>query len=113
MAMFGTKCPSITSTWIRSAPDRSASATCSPRRAKSAARIDGASLTRWLCIFLSRSQSCYLNCSRNASDRVGTDRLTMEQSQARANNLLYRIYDRPQNLVGHDFVGVSSQAFVQ
>src|SRR5882757_4609786 len=42
---LGTKCPSITSTWIRSAPARSASATCSPRRAKSAARIDGAIFT--------------------------------------------------------------------
>src|SRR2546425_8771361 len=42
---FGTKCPSITSTWIRSAPLCSASATCWPKRAKSAARIDGASLT--------------------------------------------------------------------
>src|SRR5262245_32508146 len=30
--------------WIRSAPARSASRTCSPRRAKSAARIDGAIL---------------------------------------------------------------------
>src|SRR5262245_19976509 len=43
---FGTKCPSMTSTWMRSAPARSASATCSPRRAKSAARIEGASRTR-------------------------------------------------------------------
>src|SRR5215471_3846027 len=43
--MLGTKCPSITSTWIRSAPARSASATCSPKRAKSAARIEGASFT--------------------------------------------------------------------
>src|SRR5882724_5460302 len=45
MLRFGTKCPSITSTWIRSAPACSASATCWPRRAKSAARIDGASFT--------------------------------------------------------------------
>src|SRR5262252_9614212 len=43
--MLGTKCPSITSTWMRSAPARSASATCSPKRAKSAARIEGASFT--------------------------------------------------------------------
>src|SRR5262245_33793513 len=43
---LGTKCPSMTSTWMRSAPARSASATCSPRRAKSAARIEGASRTR-------------------------------------------------------------------
>src|SRR5262245_27731284 len=43
---LGTKCPSMTSTWMRSAPACSASATCSPRRAKSAARIEGASRTR-------------------------------------------------------------------
>ena len=42
---FGTKCPSITSTWIRSAPPCSASATCSPRRDASAERIEGAILT--------------------------------------------------------------------
>ena len=42
MLRFGTKCPSITSTWTRSAPARSISFTCSPSRAKSAARMDGA-----------------------------------------------------------------------
>src|ERR1035437_841435 len=35
---------------MRSAPAFSASATCSPRRAKSAARIEGASLTTAFCI---------------------------------------------------------------
>src|SRR5262245_48012704 len=45
---LGTKCPSMTSTWMRSAPARSASVTCSPSRAKSAARIEGASRTRSL-----------------------------------------------------------------
>src|SRR5262249_7979291 len=43
---WATKCRSMPSTWMRSAPARSASATCSPRRAKSAARIEGASRTR-------------------------------------------------------------------
>src|SRR5581483_7839143 len=38
----GTKWPSITSTWITRAPAAITSATCSPRRAKSADRIDGA-----------------------------------------------------------------------
>ena len=42
----GTKCPSITSTWITRAPAASTSATCAPRRAKSADRIDGAT-RRW------------------------------------------------------------------
>src|SRR5215831_15468898 len=42
--MLGTKCPSMTSTWIRSAPACSASSTCLPKCAKSAARIEGASL---------------------------------------------------------------------
>src|SRR6266446_6007595 len=45
---LGTKCPSMTSTWMRSAPACSAAATCSPRRAKSPARIEGASRTRSL-----------------------------------------------------------------
>src|SRR5947209_7212745 len=44
-AMFGTKWPSMTSMWRRSAPACSASATCWPRRAKSAERMDGASFT--------------------------------------------------------------------
>ncbi|MND02511.1 hypothetical protein D3C83_219110 [compost metagenome] len=42
MVMFGTKCPSITSTWIRSAPPASAAAMAAPSAAKSAERIDGA-----------------------------------------------------------------------
>src|SRR5947209_13371157 len=50
MLMFGTKWPSITSTWMRSAPAFSASATCAPSRAKSADRIDGASLIALLLI---------------------------------------------------------------
>ena len=43
--MLGTNWPSMTSTWMKSAPAGSASRTCSPIRAKSAVRIDGASLT--------------------------------------------------------------------
>src|SRR5262245_64289444 len=42
MVKLGTKCPSITSTWIRSAPAASTRPISSARRAKSAARIDGA-----------------------------------------------------------------------
>src|SRR4051812_7705269 len=38
----GTKLPSMTSTWITRAPAARTSLTCSPRRAKSADRIDGA-----------------------------------------------------------------------
>ena len=38
----GTKWPSMTSTWMTRAPASSTSPTCSPRRAKSAARIEGA-----------------------------------------------------------------------
>ena len=38
----GTKWPSITSTWMTRAPAASTSSTCSPRRAKSADRIEGA-----------------------------------------------------------------------
>jgi hypothetical protein len=38
----GTKCPSITSTWITRAPAAITSSTCDPRLAKSADKIDGA-----------------------------------------------------------------------
>src|SRR3990172_614393 len=40
---FGTKCPSMTSTWTQSAPALSAAATASPSREKSAESRDGAS----------------------------------------------------------------------
>src|SRR4051794_12962996 len=40
--MFGTKCPSMTSRWIQSAPAASTARTSSPSLAKSEARIDGA-----------------------------------------------------------------------
>src|SRR5690242_9522134 len=40
--MFGTKCPSITSRWIQSAPAASTARTSSPSLAKSDARMDGA-----------------------------------------------------------------------
>src|SRR5215469_10723710 len=40
--MFGTKCPSITSRWIQSAPAASTARTSSPSLEKSDARIDGA-----------------------------------------------------------------------
>ena len=42
MLIGGTKWPSMTSTWIVRAPASSTASTCSPRRAKSAARIEGA-----------------------------------------------------------------------
>src|SRR4051812_25923174 len=40
--MFGTKCPSITSRWRKSAPPCSTSSISDPSFAKSADRIDGA-----------------------------------------------------------------------
>src|SRR5829696_10127775 len=43
--MGGTKWPSITSTWITRAPASMTASTWSPRRTKSAARIDGATRT--------------------------------------------------------------------
>src|SRR5712692_7996595 len=43
---FGTKCPSITSMWIMSAPASTASFTCSPRRSNRADRMEGAILIR-------------------------------------------------------------------
>ena len=42
MVMLGTKCPSITSTWMTSAPAFSTALTSSPRRLKSADKIEGA-----------------------------------------------------------------------
>ena len=45
MVRLGTKCPSITSTWIQSAPASSIARTSSPSRAKSADRIEGAMRT--------------------------------------------------------------------
>src|ERR671925_381480 len=48
MVIGGTKWPSMTSTWITRAPASITSSTCAPSRAKSAARIDGA--TRTSCI---------------------------------------------------------------
>src|SRR3954447_25977104 len=42
MVMGGTKCPSITSTWMTRAPASMTSATWAPSREKSADRIDGA-----------------------------------------------------------------------
>src|SRR5579863_2051760 len=41
--MLGTKCPSITSTWMIVPPPSAARETCSPSRAKSADNIEGAS----------------------------------------------------------------------
>src|SRR5215211_7636293 len=45
MVMLGTKRPSITSTWIQSAPAASTARTSSPSRLKSALRIEGATST--------------------------------------------------------------------
>src|ERR1019366_315456 len=42
IVILGTKCPSITSTWRRVAPPRTASLASSARRAKSADNMDGA-----------------------------------------------------------------------
>ena len=41
IVMLGTKCPSITSTWIQSAPAASIARTSSPSREKSAERMEG------------------------------------------------------------------------
>src|SRR5215472_10565254 len=55
--MFGTKRPSITSTWIQSAPAASTARTSSASRPKSADRIDGATMTGRL-IGSPSSRSC-------------------------------------------------------
>src|ERR1700730_15194567 len=48
MVMLGTKRPSMTSTWIQSAPATSTALTSSPSRPKSADRIEGATMTERL-----------------------------------------------------------------
>src|SRR5437879_5044351 len=63
--MFGTKCPSITSRWIQSAPAASTARTSSPSLAKSAARIDGA-MTR------GRDANCWDMCAFPNLLRGGT-----------------------------------------
>src|SRR5262249_38531320 len=50
MEILGTKCPSITSICIQSAPAASSARTSSPSLAKSADKIDGATTSGW-CIF--------------------------------------------------------------
>jgi hypothetical protein len=45
IVIFGTKWPSITSTWIQSAPAASTARISSPNLAKSAERIDGAMIS--------------------------------------------------------------------
>src|ERR1700675_4142093 len=52
MVRLGTKCPSIISTWITLAPPSLAARTCSPRRAKSADRIEGASSIKFVSLDL-------------------------------------------------------------
>ena len=64
--MLGTKWPSITSRWIQSAPAASMASTSSPRRAKSAERIEGAMIGV-------RSCSCRVRSSE-ASKRPNTNR---------------------------------------
>src|SRR5262245_1982090 len=53
--MFGTKCPSITSRWRRSAPASTTLRISSPRRAKSAERIDGATFTARTAVVIGRA----------------------------------------------------------
>ena len=60
--MFGTKCPSMTSTWITVPPPRSAAATSSANRAKSAESIDGSNST----MDAYEHSSCPVSVSANA-----------------------------------------------
>src|SRR5688500_2713865 len=67
IVMFGTKWPSMTSTWIQSAPAASASWIASPRRAKSADRIDGAMRTSGMI------DSEHAHAVRASDDGLGRD----------------------------------------
>ena len=66
MLSAGTKWPSITSTWIVRAPAASTAPTCSPRRAKSAARIDGATPAGAPAIRSAGASSSGSGCRRRA-----------------------------------------------
>src|ERR1700730_5219172 len=86
---------------IRSAPARSASATWSPRRAKSAARIDGAIFPPSLCV--SRpppfSSSATYRFKRTLEGKItsrGTGRLleNFHKLAVAAGNVVYRLFPR-------------------
>src|SRR4051794_8468998 len=60
----GTKCPSMTSTWMTPAPASSTSATCSPRRAKAAAGVEGATPARSPALRWAGASSSRRGCTR-------------------------------------------------
>src|ERR1700751_1341696 len=81
MVMFGTKRPSMTSTWIQSAPAASTARTSSPRRAKSAESTEGAIRMRGMRLLRAgrravgephelarRAQQCRRNLARAGAD---------------------------------------------
>src|SRR5262245_37146713 len=83
MEILGTKCPSITSICIQSAPAASSARTSSPSLAKSADKIDGATTSGWrilptmliLLSFCRFHQDCpqpnpYVNESGRGLDRL-------------------------------------------
>src|SRR5688572_10027836 len=95
MLSAGTKLPSMTSTWIVRAPAASTVATCSPRRAKSAASTEGATpagsaATRSLDRLEHRAPAVVAAVeggARHAHDRrvltaVGAHRRELEAAQA-------------------------------
>src|ERR1019366_2908809 len=61
--MLGTKCPSMTATWTTLPPPSPAARTCSPRREKSAERIDGASSIKRV----SQPEICSVKSSQGAA----------------------------------------------
>src|SRR5215211_4313321 len=77
MEIGGTKWPSMTSTWITRAPARITWSTCSPRRAKSAARMDGRTRVSWIgsCATEGRTLARGGAAPRPAASRPGAARL--------------------------------------
>src|SRR5215813_2824611 len=91
MVMLGTKRPSITSTWIQSAPAASTARTSSPNRAKSADRTDGA--TRIGCMVAPRlapSRGRHIDKPDELPDRIdaGGRRLTRTRANGAENRRL-------------------------
>src|SRR6185312_9837813 len=74
--MLGTKCPSMTSRWIQSAPAASTARTSSPSLAKSEARIDGA-MTR------GRDMNCWDMCAFPKASFDACERVSRNTRKAR------------------------------
>src|SRR6202795_395282 len=117
---LGTKCPSMTSTWISAAPPASASLMSAPSRAKSAERIDGAITAPTLTLLVrDRQLDDVAPCDRVTGkgqlpdDRPGTLPLRGDTpygavSEPAQGDPFLRVAQRLAGEVGHDPMGRAS-----